>query len=230
MASSKEAGRGRPKLLAANGTWIDSAVLERRVSSILGNPAAFAALTLVVLSVGGAVWSSQRTAGWRTSIKVLAIGVLLALSGLAWKVTDPTDPTETQGQQPRIKHSSTQVVQWSDEPGDYNQSVNLDNLAALVLVGTPSMEAVELLLPKEAPRQTDYKPGDMKPGGPPVVTSLTRFSGGTQFRFGADEGSRSHVVAVASRRFLVTLLSVKSATTASGDAALLTFTFGIAEQ
>lgn len=224
------------RALEAVGGTVGALILFLQFRGVDVNPwLAFAALALVFWSIADPIWTSQRTRRLRTPLKIVVTTLLLGLCVFAWKVTEHTGATDMpvqSAQQSRQghKYSSTQVIQWSDEPGNYTDSGNLDNVATLVVVGTPSIEAVELLLPADAPRQTDFKPGDMKPGGPPVVTSQTVFSGGLRFTFGPNGPNRSHIVAVASRRFLVTLLAVKSAPTPSGDTVVLTYTFGISEQ
>src|SRR5438552_105251 len=74
---------------------------------------------------------------------------------------EPTQPASI-----RLKYSSRQAVQFSSQPGDYNETINLDNTAILALGDPSDSESVTMSLQSEAPR-TITKPqfGEKYPAG-----------------------------------------------------------------
>jgi len=141
----------------------------------------------------------------------------------------------------RVKYSSSQVVQASDEPPsdgrDYNHTLNLDNIATLVLIRDDdapptylSLERVKMVMPLEALRRVDTPFEKKAPPGSLQITSTTLIPGGVMFIFERSGPNRTHIVVVGARRFRVMLLNVRSEPTSSKDTVLYTYAFGISEE
>jgi hypothetical protein len=201
---------------------------------------------LIVAFLGIAITVFCPDKRWVGGICLVAAGVLL----IGWGVREITHRPGSAGegaavrfpQSVRVKYSSRQVLQMSNVPGDYNQVLNLDNVAALYLLAPLSREAVTLLWPTlpivtvaEPKADEQYK----VPGGGTVqvpqagrgleMRGLTLMGGQAQtIAFDLDE-HHIRLVRVGERIFRISLESIHDK--ADADRSMfLEFEFAISEE
>lgn len=173
---------------------------------------------------------------WQTKVLPFVSKKPPSLSPLTWAVlrTAPVPMV-------RIRYSSTQVVEISSAPGNYNEVLNLDNVATMRQADEATQDQIGMALFIESTSVTIDKPKG-KPGYADGAGNVVRVvpggETGAQFknltitglgkkyvfdRFGAS----AHVVEVGQRRFRISLQSIRDKS--NGKQKLLIYTFGISE-
>ncbi len=195
----------------------------------------------------------------KTTIAVgIAGGILIAITfaGVASRFTakretdaKPGPPTGDSQPPPslsaeqslRLKYSSMQVIQISNEPGDYNETLNLDSAATMIHSGAASLDSIEMVLPASTPLTVDSpKAGHNYPvgGGGTVrfpaadtpgisIKSATMLDITGSFVFDRFK-SGTKIIEVGKRQFRVALMAVRDKST--GKHKLVEYTFGISEE
>ena len=181
------------------------------------------------------IWSPSQVAlrVWRASLCICIVLLAVAWFGI-WTWPRPTQPASI-----RLKYSSRQTVQLSQQPGDYNETINLDNAAILALGDPSDSESVTMLLQSEAPRTiTNPKFGQKYRSGKktliisPVdrgkteITDLTISAFSGQFHFDTS-ANRVQLIRVGDREFRVSLDAINDK---SEKYILIEYVFGISEQ
>jgi hypothetical protein len=157
------------------------------------------------------IWSPSQVAlrVWRASLWSCILMLAVARFGI-WTWPKPTQPASI-----RLKSSSRQIVQLSQQPGDYNETINLDNTAILALGDPADTESVTMLLQSEAPRAITnpkfgqkYRSGKetvvLSPSdrGKTEITDLKIQAFSAQFHFDTS-ANRVHLIRVGDREFRV---------------------------
>ncbi len=139
------------------------------------------------------------------------------------------------------QYSSQQTIQISSVPGNYNETLNLDNVAALVQSGEASRDAVQMVLPATPPLTVaqpkageQYRVGGGAVSGVPSagtpgidIRSARTFDASSEFIFDRARNS-VHVVQVGRRRFRVALNEINDESTSAQM--LMEYVFGISEE
>ncbi len=144
----------------------------------------------------------------------------------------------------RPKYSSRQTVQVSGIPGNYNDTLYLDNETTMVQAWDATLEEVGMVLTTSSPLWVDKpKTGTGYPSGPDgstiefpaaetpgieIRSARTLYDqGGNYFLFHRFKAT-THVVTVGERRFRVTLLGIRDKS--AEKHMLIEYTFGISEE
>jgi hypothetical protein len=140
------------------------------------------------------------------------------------------------------KYSSTQTIEVSTVPGNYNGALSLDNVASLVQFGTADRNSVQMII-SPSPSLTVERPkaGEKYNAGygpdiefPAVGKSGIRIGPVTMFHGGVGSAifdrfnSPTHFVKSGTRRFQITLQSVQDKSTDKRK--WIIYTFGISEE
>jgi hypothetical protein len=137
------------------------------------------------------------------------------------------------------KYSSTQTVERANTPDDCKDTINLDNVATMAFAPPQDHSSIGMILlnaPQleisEPEASTTYKHASStikfpSAGSPGIEMRNATFRTGRTYVFGS-LGSSVHVIEVGSRKFKVTLQSVKDKSSKAQK--LLVYTFGISEE
>jgi len=171
---------------------------------------------------------------WRASLIICAILLAVTRFGI-WTWPKPTEPASI-----RLKCSSRQTVQFSSQSGDYNETINLDNIAILALGEPLDGESVTMFLQSEAPRTItnpkfgqEYRSGKetivLSPidRGKTEIMDLTTSAFSGQFHFDTST-NRVQLIRVGDREFRVSLDAINDRS-AEGHV-LIEYVFGISEK
>jgi hypothetical protein len=182
------------------------------------------------------IWSPSQVALriWRASLCICIVLLAVARFGI-W-----TWPKPTQTVSIRLKYSSRQTVRLSQEPGEYNETINLDNAAILALGDPSDSESVTMLMQSEAPRTItnpkfgqEYRSGKETVVISPVdrgkteITDLTMSAFSGQFHFDTS-ANRVQLIRMGDREFRVSLDAINDKSTEGRM--LIEYVFGISEQ
>ena len=232
-------------LIAVFGT-ISALVLERGVSGAPGWAWRLAAIVTITVGAVIVVLSEpaySRLVNYRHfpfSSTLIVSCVSAVLLGAAWLFLIAGWWPESSEPSIRSKYSSQQIVEISSAPGNYNETLNLDNVATMIHVDEASRDVIAMLLLKEPPvtiekprREEKYKTSDGLTVQFPSageswieVGPATLIGPGQKYVFDRFSSS-AHVVEVRTRRFRVTLQSITDKS--SKKQMLISYTFGISE-
>jgi hypothetical protein len=156
----------------------------------------------------------------RLLVTYLFVGLSVAFS--IWRTVEHQWPKQPPTPNTiRVKYSSTQTVQISNEPGEYISSLNLDNVGALVYIGGPNdLNAIRLGLATGVPKTVD------RPGG--KARGLTVIPYSREFVFHRTQ-SPAHTIEIGDRRFRVALLWITDKSTPTHPL-FMEYRFGINEE
>jgi hypothetical protein len=172
--------------------------------------------------------------------KRIAEAKALASIGRAEAIASASEGTR-ETQFVRVKYSSAQTVEISSAPGNYNESLNLDNVATMIQVDEASHDAIGMALLASPPLRVDKPTAEaryMDGGGfavqfPGAGTPGMRIEGvtisglGTKYLFDRFRSS-THIVRIGIRRFRVSLQSIRDKSSRNNK--LIAYTFGISEE
>ena len=144
----------------------------------------------------------------------------------------------------RLKYSSTQTIELSSVPGDYNETLNLDNAGTMTQVGTANLQEVGMVLMSspslriERPNgKTSYQasadgvtfdfPAADKQGVTIRGAKVFQASAEDSFVFNRFK-AQSHIVSVGQRKFRVMLMEIRDKSRKKHR--LIQYTFGINEE
>jgi hypothetical protein len=161
----------------------------------------------------------------------------IIFGGLAW-IADRADRNTRGAQSVRLKFSSTQSIEVSNEPG-HNDTVRLDNAGVLVQHGEADLERVRMVLAELAPltirtpdARTRYPsaPGRFTQlpgaGSPDIDVGEWSSVSGPSFMFHR-WNAQAHTISAGQRVFEVRLLEVDDRSDSERD--LTIYTFGVSE-
>ena len=161
----------------------------------------------------------------KIAVTIIGLYAALAASGLAHGFLLPAAAKKAQRLVPpsppapaivRVLYSSTQIVEISSSPGDYNETLNLDNVATMRQAEEATHDIIGMALLIDSPSVTIDKP-----------KGNTGSSLGKKYVF-SRLGVSAHTIDVGSRHFRVSLQAIRDKS--KGKQRLLVYTFGISEQ
>lgn len=144
----------------------------------------------------------------------------------------------------RIKYSSRQIVEVSNAPGNYNDTLNLDNAGTMVEVGPSDHNTIHMILTDATPLTIERPQADVRyqagrgvssyfpaAGSPWIDIRDARSidaTGSKEYIFTRFGAGRSHLVAVRMRKFRVSLDAVNDRS--KPGHMLIEYVFGISEE